>query len=127
MTVSGAAPGPGRVAFGKDPADTWTDGSVIGKPKWPATPPSAGAVPAQLEAAVTEVLPSKNWDVLEHGLAAVQGAGASLPAQATALAPLVASVLSEVIKSGKLPSLPAPTELESVLEVPELLAGEKLS
>lgn len=126
-TVSGAAPGPGRVAFGKDPADTWTDGSVIGKPEWPATPPSAGAVPAQLEAAVTEVLPSKNWDVLEHGLAAVQGAGASLPAQATALAPLVSSVLSGVIKSGKLPSLPAPTELESLLEAPDLLAGEKLS
>ena len=127
MTVSGAAPGPGRVTFGKDPADTWTDGSVIGKPEWPATPPSAGAVPAQLEAAVTEVLPSKNWDVLEHGLAAVQGAEASLPAQATALAPLVASVLSGVIKSGKLPSLPAPTELESLLEAPDLLAGEKLS
>ena len=127
MTVSGAAPGPGRVTFGKDPADTWTDGSVIGKPEWPATPPGAGAVPAQLEAAVTEGLPSKNWDVLEHGLAAVQGAGASLPAQATALAPLVSSVLSGVIKSGKLPSLPAPTELESLLEAPDLLAGEKLS
>ncbi|QKF53111.1 hypothetical protein FX982_04103 [Pseudomonas graminis] len=57
----------------------------------------------------------------------MQGAGASLPAQATALAPLVASVLSGVIKSGKLPSLPAPTELESLLEAPDLLAGEKFS
>lgn len=128
-TVPGAAPGPGRVAFGKDPADTWTEGSFIGKPEWPVRPPSAGEVPALLETEVSEGLPSKNWDVAQVMTAAVDAgaAGLGLPPLATAALPIASGLLSGVIKSGKLPSLPVPTVDEGLLEVSGLLAGEKLS
>jgi hypothetical protein len=127
--VPGAAPGPGRVAFGKDPADTWADGSFIGTPEWPVMPPSAGEAPAPLDAAVGEGLPTKNWDV-EHVMTAAVDAGAAglgLPPLATAALPIASGLLSGVIKSGKLPSLPVPTVDEDLLEVSGLLAGEKLS
>uniref|UniRef100_A0A7C2BA53 Type VI secretion system tip protein VgrG n=1 Tax=Pseudomonas graminis TaxID=158627 RepID=A0A7C2BA53_9PSED len=128
-TVSGAAPGPGKVAFGKDPADTWTQGSFIGEPEWPVMPPSAGNVPAQLEATATEGLPSKNWDVAQVVTDAVdaRAAGLGLPALATAALPMASSLLAGIIKSGKLASLPVPTADESLLELPDLLAREKLS
>jgi len=125
-TVSGAAPGPGKVAFGKDPADTWTQGSFIGEPEWPVMPPSAGDVPAQLEATVTEGLPSKNWDVAQVVTDAVdaRAAGLGLPVLATAALPMASSLLAGIIKSGKLPSLPVPTADESLLELPDLLARD---
>lgn len=125
-TVSGAAPGPGKVAFGKDPADTWTQGSFIGEPEWPVMPPSAGNVPAQLEATATEGLPSKNWDVAQVVTDAVdaRAAGLGLPALATAALPMASSLLAGIIKSGKLASLPVPTADESLLELPDLLARD---
>lgn len=125
-TVSGAAPGPGKVAFGKDPADTWTQGSFIGEPEWPVMPPSAGDVPARLEATVTEGLPSKNWDVAQVVTDAVdaRAAGLGLPVLATAALPMASSLLAGIIKSGKLPSLPVPTADESLLELPDLLARD---
>ncbi len=125
-TVSGAAPGPGKVAFGKDPADTWTQGSFIGEPEWPVMPPSAGDVPAQLEATVTEGLPSKNWDVAQVVTDAVdaRAAGLGLPALANAALPMASSLLAGIIKSGKLASLPVPTADESLLELPDLLARD---
>ncbi|MGA3679224.1 type VI secretion system tip protein VgrG [Pseudomonas graminis] len=128
-TVPGAAPGPGRVAFGKDPADTWTESSFIGKPEWPVLPPSAGEVPALLETEVSEGLPSKNWDVAHVMTAAVDAGAAALglPPLATAALPIASGLLSGMIKSGKLPSLPVPTVDEGLLEVSGLLAGEKLS
>lgn len=128
-TVPGAAPGPGRVSFGKDPADTWTESSFIGKPEWPVLPPSAGEVPALLETEVAEGLPSKNWDVAQVMTAAVDAgaAGLGLPPLATAALPIASGLLSGMIKSGKLPSLPVPTVDEGLLEVSGLLAGEKLS
>lgn len=124
-TVPGAAPGPGRVAFGKDPADTWTEGSFIGKPEWPVMPPSARALAAPLEAAVTEGLPSKNWDVAQVMTAAVDvgAAGLGSPALATAALPMASRLLTGIIKSGKLPSLPAPTVDEGLLEMAGLLDG----
>ncbi|PHX39915.1 hypothetical protein AO263_34490 [Pseudomonas sp. NZIPFR-PS5] len=127
--VPGAAPGPGRVAFGKDPADTWADGSFIGTPEWPVMPPSAGEAPAPLDAAVGEGLPTKNWDVAHVMTAAVDAgaAGLGLPPLATAALPIAAGLLSGAIKSGKLPSLRVPTVDEDLLEVSGLLAGEKLS
>ncbi|MFP3848158.1 type VI secretion system tip protein VgrG [Pseudomonas sp. W5-01] len=127
--VPGAAPGPGRVAFGKDPADTWADGSFIGTPEWPVMPPSAGEAPAPLDAAVGEGLPTKNWDVAHVMTAAVDAgaAGLGLPPLATAALPIASGLLSGVIKSGKFPSLPVPTVDEDLLEVSGLLAGEKLS
>ncbi|TDV50371.1 type VI secretion system secreted protein VgrG [Pseudomonas graminis] len=124
-TVPGAAPGPGRVAFGKDPADTWTEGSFIGKPEWPVMPPSARALAAPLEAAVTEGLPSKIWDVAQVMTAAVDvgAAGLGSPALATAALPMASRLLTGIIKSGKLPSLPAPTVDEGLLEMAGLLDG----
>ncbi|VVP99250.1 hypothetical protein PS925_02138 [Pseudomonas fluorescens] len=59
--------GPARVLFGKDPADTWSDGSYIGKPEWPLNPPGPEEVPSQVQAMVAKVLPSKSWDMLEKG------------------------------------------------------------
>ncbi|MDD1151682.1 type VI secretion system tip protein VgrG [Pseudomonas sp. TNT2022 ID357] len=41
--VAGAAPGPARVTFGMDPADTWSEGSFIGTQDWPHTPPNAAS------------------------------------------------------------------------------------
>ncbi|WP_415769495.1 type VI secretion system tip protein VgrG [Pseudomonas sp. LB3P38] len=150
-SVSGAAPGPARVLFGKDPADTWSDGSYIGKPEWPLNPPGADDVPSQVQAMVAQALPSKNWDVLEKGKSlaqtgmnavqtaqgamqnaqqvkgAVQGGVAGLPKLASAAMPSASSILGAASKSGKLPSLPAVTPPKTSFKTPGLLAGEMLS
>ncbi|UZE13506.1 type VI secretion system tip protein VgrG [Pseudomonas sp. B21-053] len=150
-TVSGAAPGPARVMFGKDPADTWSDGSYIGKAQWPLSPPSAEDIPGPVQAMVAQVLPSKNWDVLEKGKAlaqtgmsavqtaqgamqtaqqvksAVQGGVAGLPKLASAAMPSASSLLGAASRSGKLPSLPAVTPPKTSFKTPGLLAGEMLS
>ena len=125
--VPGAAPGPGRVAFGKDPADTWANGSYIGEPEWPVRPPSAGDVPAPLQAVMTDALPSKNWDVAEVVTSAVQAGFPGLPALASAFLPVASELLGRVIKSGTLPSLPTPAVPEDLLEVPGPLGGGMLS
>ena len=68
--VAGAAPGPARVKFGLDPADTWSDGSYIGKPEWPREQPGADSdsLPAQLQNWIAEALPSaKSAELLEKG------------------------------------------------------------
>lgn len=121
--VPGAAPGPGRVAFGKDPADTWANGSYIGEPEWPVRPPSAGDVPAPLQAVMTDALPGKNWDVAEVITSAVQAGLPGLPALASAFLPVASGLLGRVIKSGTLPSLPTPAVPEDLLEVPGPLGG----
>ncbi|WLG42752.1 type VI secretion system tip protein VgrG [Pseudomonas sp. FP1740] len=150
-SVSGAAPGPARVLFGKDPADTWSDGSYIGKPEWPLKPPSVEDVPSQVQAMVAQVLPSKNWDVLEKGKelaqggmsavqtaqgamqtaqqvqGALQGGAAGLPKLASAAMPSASRILGAASKSGKLPSLPTVTPPKTSFKTPGLLAGEMLS
>src|SRR5471030_846271 len=150
-TVSGAAPGPARVMFGKDPADTWSDGSYIGKPEWPLQPPGAEDIPGPVQAMVAQVLPSKNWDVLETGKSlaqsgmsavqtvqgamqtaqqikgAAQGGVAGLPKLASAAMPSASSLLGGASKSGRLPTLPAPKLPKPSLKTPGLLAGEMLS
>ena len=150
-SVAGAAPGPARVLFGKDPADTWSEGSYIGKPEWPLNPPGADEVPSQVQAMVAKVLPSKNWDMLEKGKdmaktgmgavqtaqgamqtaqqvkGVVQGGVAGLPKLASAAMPSASGILGAASKAGKLPSLPAPTLPKPSLKTPELLAGEVLS
>jgi len=150
-TVSGAAPGPARVMFGKDPADTWSDGSYIGKPEWPLQPPSAEDIPGPVQSMVAQVLPSKNWDVLEKGKSLaqtgmnamqtaqgamqtaqqikgeVQGGVAGLPKLASAAMPSASGLLGAASKSGKLPSLPAVTPPKTSFKTPSLLAGEMLS
>jgi type VI secretion system secreted protein VgrG len=139
------------VLFGKDPADTWSDGSYIGKPEWPLQPPSVEDVPSQVQAMVAQVLPSKNWDVLEKGKAlaqtgmsavqsvqgamqtaqqikgVAQGGVAGLPKLASAAMPSASSLLGAASKSGKLPSLPAVTPPKTFFKAPGLLAGEMLS
>ncbi|WP_213941368.1 type VI secretion system tip protein TssI/VgrG [Pseudomonas sp. dw_612] len=150
-TVSGAAPGPARVMFGKDPADTWSDGSYIGKPEWPLQPPGAEDVPGPVQSLVAQILPSKNWDVLEQGKSlaqtgmnavqtaqgamqtaqqvkgVVQGGVAGLPKLASAAMPSASSLLGAASRSGKLPSLPAVTPPKTSFKTPGLLAGEMLS
>lgn len=49
--VSGIAPGPARVSFGKDPADTWAESSYVAKPAWPSAGTSADGVDALTPAA----------------------------------------------------------------------------
>lgn len=150
-SVSGAAPGPARVLFGKDPADTWSEGSYIGKPEWPLNPPGADEAPSQVQAMVAQVLPSKSWDVLEKGKdmaktgmsavqtaqgamqtaqqvkGAVQGGVAGLPKLVSAATPSASSILGAANKAGKLPSLPAPSLPKPSLKTPDLLSGEVFS
>ena len=69
--VAGAAPGPARVKFGPDPADTWSDGSYIGKPEWPREQPGADSdsLPGPIQSLIADVLPSagKSAELLETG------------------------------------------------------------
>jgi type VI secretion system secreted protein VgrG len=126
-TVAGAAPGPARVVFDKDPADTWTQGSVIAKPDWPRTPPGPAELPAPLLSQATELLPSKDWDPAQFVKLALQGESPGLPALASAAAPAASALLARMINSESLPSLPAAEAPEALLEVPGLMAGEGLS
>ncbi|RIJ08207.1 type VI secretion system tip protein VgrG [Pseudomonas sp. 91RF] len=143
-SVAGAAPGPARVLFGKDPADTWSEGSYIGKPEWPLNPPGAEDVPSQVQAMVAQALPSKNWDMLEKGKelaqtgmgamqtaqqvkGVMQGGVAGLPKLASAAMPSASGILGTASKSGKLPGLPSPALPKSSLETPGLIASEMLS
>ncbi|EON19881.1 hypothetical protein C265_10756 [Cupriavidus sp. GA3-3] len=48
--VSGIAPGPARVSFGKDPTDTWAEGSYVAKPTWPPAGASADGAGALTQA-----------------------------------------------------------------------------
>lgn len=156
-SVAGAAPGPARVLFGKDPADTWSDGSYIGKPEWPLNPPGAEEVPSQVQAMVAQVLPSKSWDILEKGKdmaqtgmsamqtaqgamqtaqqvkGVVQGGVAGLPKLASAAMPSASGILGAASKAGKLPSLPSVSLPKTAIKTPDLgsfsslLPGEVLS
>lgn len=152
-TVSGAAPGPARVMFGKDPADTWSEGSYIGKPDWPLSPPTSGGIPSQVQAMVAKVLPSASGsaDLLAKGKGLAQtgmstvstaqgamqtaqqvqgvmrGGSAGLPKLASAVLPNATSLLGSASKSGKLPRLPALTPPNPSFKSPSLLAGEMLS
>ena len=99
--VAGAAPGPARVKFGPDPADTWSDGSYIGKPEWPREQPGADSdsLPGPIQSLIADVLPSagksaelletskgmakSGMDVAKSGMAAAQtGMGVIQDAQA---------------------------------------------
>ncbi len=130
-SVAGASPGPARVLFGKDPADTWSEGSYIGKSQWPLNPAGSEDVPSQVQAMVAQVLQGKNWEVAEksNGLAqtvkrSMQNAQrtmqtaqpmnhvtpsgiAGLPTSARAAMPSASSILGAASKNGQLPVLPA--------------------
>jgi type VI secretion system secreted protein VgrG len=155
-TVAGAAPGPARVLFGADPADTWSQGSYVGKPEWPPKLPGADSIPAQVQSMVASVLPSSS-ELLEQGKGlaqsgmglmqsaqgamqtaqqvkgVVQGGVAGLPPLACAAMPSASSLLGAASKTGQLPSLPSLPSLPAVslpkmpLQTPSLMAGEVLS
>ncbi|MCV4341780.1 type VI secretion system Vgr family protein [Pseudomonas capsici] len=90
-SVSGAAPGPARVVFGKDPADTWSEGSYIGKPEWPREKPVSDDAPSSIQAMIANVLPTEGkaaalaeggMEMARSGMAAVQqGMGVAQTAQ----------------------------------------------
>jgi type VI secretion system secreted protein VgrG len=120
-------------------------------------PPGAEDVPSQVQAMVAQVLPNKNWDMLEKGKdmaqtgmnamqtaqgamqtaqqvkGVVQGGAAGLPKLASAALPNASGILGAASKSGKLPGLPAPTLPKPSLKTPDLsfastlLPDEKLS
>jgi len=46
--VTGAAPGPANVSFGKDPNDPWAESSFMGANPWPAR--AVGVIPAPVQA-----------------------------------------------------------------------------
>jgi type VI secretion system secreted protein VgrG len=115
-TVSGAAPGPGRVEFGIDPADTWADGSFIGMPDWPQNSTRPGDSPGPLQAVLEQVLPVKDWQVPDVVGSTVQ---AGLPRLASAAMPVAGGILSGLLKRGLLPSLTAAGAEASGLEADE--------
>ncbi|MFD4841667.1 type VI secretion system tip protein VgrG, partial [Achromobacter sp. NPDC058515] len=51
--VSGAAPGPAKVSFGKDPNNPWEQSSFLGRKPWPAQ--AAVGVPTQIQALADEL------------------------------------------------------------------------
>ena len=53
--VSGAAPGPATVAFGKDPSDTWDIANYKRGAVWPSGPSHAAALPAQIRSLAGEI------------------------------------------------------------------------
>ncbi|WP_458378445.1 type VI secretion system Vgr family protein [Pseudomonas chlororaphis] len=151
-SVSGAAPGPARVMFGTDPADTWSDGSYIGKPEWPREPPGAESIPAQAQTLVAQVLPSvgNSKELLEKGAGlaktgmsavqtgmgalqtaqqvkgALQAGAAGIPQLASAAMPSASTLLGAASKAGKLPSLPAAPLPKPSIQTPGVSPVSKL-
>ncbi|WP_312933520.1 type VI secretion system tip protein TssI/VgrG [Pseudomonas sp.] len=129
-SVAGASPGPARVLFGKDPADTWSEGSYIGRSRWPLSPTSSEEAPGQVQAMVAHVLQGKRREVVEKGNGLAQtvkrsmqstqrlmqkeqsmnhlasSGAAGLPTLASAAIPNASSVLGAASKNGRLPGLP---------------------
>ena len=53
--VSGAAPGPAWVNFGRDPSPPWAPSSYIGVVEWPVQPPDPNSLSSQLESLVEKL------------------------------------------------------------------------
>ncbi|MNT05048.1 hypothetical protein D3C72_1396500 [compost metagenome] len=71
--VSGAAPGPASVSFGKDPNNPWDQGSFMGTKPWPAQ--AATTVPVQVQA-LAQAMQAKAQEIqkaLQTAQAASQG------------------------------------------------------
>ncbi|MFD4835859.1 DUF2345 domain-containing protein, partial [Achromobacter sp. NPDC058515] len=77
--VSGAAPGPATVAFGKDPSDTWDMANYTQGEVWSGGPALAAAPPAQIQSLACEIAGAAQQAQQVLGLArqAQQLAGAS--------------------------------------------------
>ncbi|WP_153101225.1 type VI secretion system Vgr family protein [Paraburkholderia hayleyella] len=90
--VSGAAPGPARVQYGKDPADTFATASYFGGPTWPAEPQQgitqrAQALASSLVAAQQTVTSQSVANVLgnlDQGVGNLMGADLAVAGQLAA-------------------------------------------
>ncbi|WP_397431556.1 type VI secretion system tip protein VgrG [Pseudomonas chlororaphis] len=144
-SVSGAAPGPARVMFGADPADTWSDGSYIGKPEWPREPvtensPGVQSLLDQVMAAAGNRdgggLMEKGKGLAQAGMSALQttqqvkgalqAGAAGIPQLASAAMPKASAMLSAASKAGKLPSLPAVSLPKPSIQTPGLSPASNL-
>lgn len=68
--ASGIAPGPAKVVFGIDPADTWAEGSYVVEPTWPPAQALTGGVPAP----AADTVASQLLTTTRQATQAVQGA-----------------------------------------------------
>lgn len=99
-SVSQVAPGPARVKFGMDPADTWSAASVIAKVEWPTEPALGQDSPHTQSLADLALTQAKNRDgVMRRGRDTAQTGLAAAPS---------ALSLSDALQTGSLPTLPAP-------------------
>lgn len=103
--VSGAAPGPATVIFGRDPADTWAPGSHIGTGAWPAASSDSNDLPTSVRALVILVLPSAAF-------------AANLLQSAKPSSLDILKTIGETTQSGRLPMHPS-------LLIPDLPTSEK--
>ncbi|WP_137927656.1 type VI secretion system Vgr family protein [Cupriavidus sp. 2SB] len=107
--ASGIAPGPGKVVFGIDPADTWAQGSHVGTPTWSAKAPAmkaiggASAIASQVGDGVAQANQMLQITQQLTDTAKAGGTGLASHGQSTAQ-----SFLSKVA-TVSLPSLPAPS------------------
>ena len=102
-SVSGTAPGPARVMFGVDPADTWSEASVIAKTEWPREPASFHPIVQAQSLTDSTLAQAKNRD-------GVMRIGRDLAQTGHAAAPSALS-LRDALQTGSLPTLPAPSSV----------------
>lgn len=117
--ASGIAPGPAKVVFGIDPADTWAEGSYVAKPTWPpaqaltdgAPAPAAGAVASQLLATTRQA--TQAVQVAQQVAGAVKAGPAALGLSGVqtllgAMPAAGAPALAKATQHPRLPSLHTP-------------------
>ncbi|MCG8296302.1 type VI secretion system tip protein VgrG, partial [Pseudomonas entomophila] len=81
--VSGAAPGPAWVTFGRDPTPPWAPSSYIGEVDWPVQPPDPNSLSTQLESLVDKLpLPKGEGGLFDK---AKQLAGSGMDAAKTGM------------------------------------------
>ncbi|QZI69365.1 type VI secretion system tip protein VgrG [Pseudomonas protegens] len=145
-SVRGAAPGPARVLFGEDPADTWSEGSYIGKPQWPPEQPG-GEMPGPVQNLLDRVLAEASSrdggalmgmgkDLALAGMSAgqtaqqlrgaLQTASTGLPQLANAALPNAGALLSAASNNGQLPRLPLAKLPTSPVPTPGFSPGSNL-
>ncbi|MEZ0197714.1 DUF2345 domain-containing protein, partial [Pseudomonas qingdaonensis] len=131
--VSGVAPGPASVRFGRDPTPPWTPSSYIGLVNWPLQLPDPSHSPTVVATLVDKlVLPNDGkGSLFGSARQLVSAASSALPAASAALG--VADQAGAALKGARasLPTLPALslTDLKapSLNTVTDLLPGELIS
>ncbi|WP_286902032.1 DUF2345 domain-containing protein, partial [Pseudomonas sp. UBA7500] len=131
--VSGVAPGPASVSFGRDPTPPWTPSSYIGLVNWPLQLPDPSHSPTVVATLVDKlVLPN-------DGKGSLFGSARQLVSAASSALPAASVALGEADQAGaalkgaraSLPTLPALslTDLKApgLNTVTDLLPGELIS